>query len=416
MDLEKLAAEFSDCACGHKHEILIDGIYVESGLVVKVGKILKKHNFGNNILVVADENTMTASLGIKESLTGFNVLYKIYADKREAFMTDVDEIVGLVKNADAVLSVGTGSLNDICRLACHRTGKKLAIFATAPSMDGFASCDAPIIENGFKSSYKATQPSVIIADTKILSDAPAHLKSAGFGDMMGKYIALVDWNTANILTGEYYCDKVAKLSLGAVKKLSRLSKNITKNDEKTAAAIMEGLVLTGIAMGFTHSSRPASGSEHIISHFLDIMLIAQGIQPAFHGHQVGVASLLVTRLYKGFAAHKKISAGKDNTDWEQVYKVYANMRSDIERLNDPSVTDQTAAEIMEKSWTKIREFIDIYLPSPKYLEKIMKEAGCPTTIGGINVSQSLWDTAVKFHPYMRHRMSVMRMLPAIKLL
>ena len=73
-------------------------------------------------------------------------------------------------------------------------------------MDGFASYSSPLVENGFKASYPAKSPEVVIGDTKILANAPNELKSAGFGDMISKYVALIDWQVSTLITGELYCE------------------------------------------------------------------------------------------------------------------------------------------------------------------------------------------------------------------
>ena len=228
MNILEIIDDFKkECACGKQHETAVKDVLIESGAVCRVGDILCKNNFSNNILLVADENTLKASNGIIESLGGFNVEYKIYEDLRVATMEEVNEIEKLIANKDvSVLSVGTGSLNDVCRLASATQNKKLCIFATAPSMDGFASYGAPIVNNGFKSSYSAKSPEVIIADTKILANAPKELKSAGFGDMIAKYIGLIDWQISALLTGEYYCEKIAKLTRDAVDELIKMADKV----------------------------------------------------------------------------------------------------------------------------------------------------------------------------------------------
>ena len=158
-----------DCACGKKHETAVKDVRIGSGLVHSVGKILRENGFSNTLLVVADKNTIKASEGIIESLEGFELEFKIYDDLRVATMDDVNSVEKLIEERDiSVLSVGSGSLNDTCRLASARQNKKLCIFATAPSMDGFASYSAPIVDGGFKASYPAKSPEVIIGDTKIL--------------------------------------------------------------------------------------------------------------------------------------------------------------------------------------------------------------------------------------------------------
>ena len=249
------------CLCGRKHETAIKDIRIFSGAVHSVGQILKENGFSSTLLLVADENTIKASEGIEKSLDGFDVEYKIYDNLRVSTMAHVNEIENLIKDRDiSVLSVGTGSVNDTCRLASARQDKKLCIFATAPSMDGFASYGAPIVANGFKATYDAKSPEVIIGDTKILANAPTELKSAGFGDMIAKYTGLVDWQISHLLTGEYYCERVAQLTRDAVDELMSMADKVTVNDEYTAGKIFEALLKTGVGMSFAQSSRPASGA------------------------------------------------------------------------------------------------------------------------------------------------------------
>ena len=131
-----------------------------------------------------------------------------------------------------MLAVGTGSVHDPCRLANARHNVPLCLFATAPSMDGFASYSAPIVNGNFKITYPAKCPEVIIGDTKILADAPAELKSAGFGDMISKYIALIDWQVSNLLTGESYCERVAALTRRATDQIFAMAGSVTKRKRK----------------------------------------------------------------------------------------------------------------------------------------------------------------------------------------
>ena len=167
------------CSCGQNHETSIRDIQIGSGMVHKVGEILKKNGFPKTILLVADRNTLKAAEGILESLQDFSVEQYIYDNLRVADMKHVVQLEALVRGRDiGILSVGTGSVNDPCRLAAARQDKMLCMFGTAPSMDGFASYSSPLVENGFKASYPAKSPEVVIGDTKILANAPNELKSA----------------------------------------------------------------------------------------------------------------------------------------------------------------------------------------------------------------------------------------------
>ncbi|MBE6715354.1 MAG: sn-glycerol-1-phosphate dehydrogenase [Ruminococcaceae bacterium] len=415
-EIMKIIKDFStDCPCGKEHTTTVKDIRIGSGLVCKTGKILCENNFPKNILVVADENTLQAAKGIEEALAVFNVEKKIYSNIRVADMKHVEELEELIKDKDiAVLSVGTGSVNDPCRLACARQNKLLCIFATAPSMDGFASDSSPIVEKGFKSSYPAKSPEVIIGDTKILAAAPSYLKSAGFGDMIAKYVGLIDWRISALLTGEYYCERVASLTKNAVDSLMQMAHLVTTDDENTAGKIFESLLMTGIAMSFTKNSRPASGSEHIIAHLIECLQLPDGIIPNYHGEDVGVCTLEMLKFYNELAENKNVTGIRENVDWEKVFEVYGDMAENVRSLNFPeNIVDTVIPELIGEKWEKITEIIRS-VPSYEECKDAMRKAGCKITVSDIEKEQSYFDLCVKYSPYMRKRLTLLRLRDMIK--
>ncbi len=416
-DIMKIINEYrtSECACGRIHDTTVRDIRIGSGLVNSVGEILKENGFSASILLVADKNTFAAAEGIMASLDGFSVQLKIYDNIRVAEMKHVEELEELILDKDiSVLSVGTGSVNDPCRLACARQDKKLCIFATAPSMDGFASDTSPIVKDGFKSSYVAKSPEVIIGDTKILAAAPSFLKSSGFGDMMAKYVGLIDWKVSSIVSGEYYCEKIAMLTKNAVDTLLAMASNVCLNDEETAGKIFESLLMTGIAMSFTKNSRPASGCEHIIAHLIECLQLPEGIIPNYHGEDVGVCTLYALAFYNELKKKDKIEAMYENVNWDDVFDVYGDMKEDVRKLNFPdNIIDSVLPSVLENKWQEIRNVID-EVPSYEKVKKAMTEAGCKITVEDIKKTQEYFDLCVKYSPYMRKRLTLLRMRDMIK--
>ncbi|MDP4153436.1 MAG: sn-glycerol-1-phosphate dehydrogenase [Bacillota bacterium] len=410
MDLQALLKSLQDCPCGREHHTKIKAVEIGEGLVKKAGKILAENKFPKNILVVGDGNSMRVTNGILDVIkeAGFECTTLIYDDMRFARMESVEELESLAKGHDGILSIGTGSVNDICRLTAYRRGVPLAIFATAPSMDGFASDTAPITKNNYKKSEQAASPWVIMADTNILAQSPAVLKSAGLGDLLAKYIAMVDWRASTLLTGEWYCDRVANITRTAVRKAVALADKVTGNSTETAEAIMEALVLTGIAMEFTGNSRPASGSEHIVSHFWEIMKLEKGIWPDFHGKKVGVATLMVAKIYKDLAKLPSINPRKANVDWDHVKKVYGNFAGEVTKCNNPPLTDKIDLEFLKNNWGKVVDIINEELPDIDELERIMKISACATTPEEVNVTPEMVYNALHYSPYMRNRFTVLR--------
>lgn len=404
-----------ECPCGRVHETTIEDVVIESGAVSKTGEILKRNGFSKNILLVADQNTLKAADGIVDSLKDFNVEYKIYDNLRVADMVHVTELEGIISDRDiSVLSVGTGSVNDPCRLACARQDKKLCIFGTAPSMDGFASYSSPILCNGFKSSYAAKSPEVVIGDTKILAAAPNELKSAGFGDMIAKYVGLVDWKISTLLTGEYYCERIAALTRSAVDELMEMADKVTADDEYTAGKIFEALLKTGIGMSFSKNSRPASGSEHIIAHLIECIELMDNITPNFHGDDIGVCSLEMLERYNAYAEREEIDTVDEVVDWDDIYRFYGPMAENVRQLNEPeNIIDSVNKDDLKNKWGEVVKIIRS-VPSADECREAMRKAGCKLTVSDIGKSQKLFDDCVEYSPYMRKRMTLLRLKNMIR--
>ena len=408
LDFHKLIAEYQNCPCEQAHECAIDDIVIESGAVHRVGEVLARGHFPRRLLVVADKTTLAAADGILEGLTGFDVTLKIYDTLRVATMDDVRAVEGYFDRCDAVLAVGTGSIHDPCRFACARQDKKLALFATAPSMDGFASYSAPIVDGNFKTTHPAKCPEVIIADTKILAAAPAQLKSAGFGDMVSKYVALIDWQVSHLLTGECWCQRVADLTRMATDRILTQAELVTAADEDAAGAIFESLLLTGIAMSFTKTSRPGSGTEHILAHYWECKELLEGNVPNFHGEDVGVATLLILDYYDKLARLPAVTAHREENDWDDIYRVYGALAPDVRRLNMPdTITDAIDPRAIEENWDKIVEIVRS-VPTAAECRAAMRKAGCKLTPDEIGKSPDFIAESFRYHPYMRRRLSLKR--------
>lgn len=407
-DFKALIASFETCTCGVEHRCQIRDIRVGSGLVHQVGQILRENEFPEKILVLADQNTIKAADGILESLQGFAAQTYIYDTLRVATMDDVRMVEGWFDRVDAVLAVGTGSIHDTARMACARCKKPLALFATAPSMDGFASYNAPIVEGNFKTTLAAKCPEVIIADTKILAEAPAQLKSAGFGDMVSKYVALIDWQVSHLLTGEHYCEKVAALTRSATDRLMGMADQITLCDEEAAAAVFESLLMTGIAMAFTQTSRPGSGTEHIMAHFWECLELLEGKTPNYHGEDVGVTTLIILNYYNELIKKQAITTHKEQNDWDEIYSVYGPLQDDVRKLNTPdTITDEIDPEDLKEKWPQIVQIVKS-VPSYEQCLAAMKKAGCKITIEEVGKNREFVAKSFLYHPYMRRRLSLRR--------
>ncbi|MBQ9725895.1 MAG: iron-containing alcohol dehydrogenase [Kiritimatiellae bacterium] len=203
------------------------------------------------------------------------------------------------------VAVGSGTINDLCKRASFELGRPYACFATAASVDGFASFGAPITdEAGFKITRECPAPRAVSAEPEILAAAPAFLASSGYGDLLGKVAAGADWLVAELVTGRDPVDRRAwELVQGPLERWVAAPEKIAAGDPAAVAALFEGLVASGLAMQVARSSRPASGTEHHFSHTWEMsgLRLADGSEPT-HGHKVALGTVCSAALTRALFA------------------------------------------------------------------------------------------------------------------
>lgn len=270
------------------------GIEVEYGSNARFPRFEREHA-GQKILLLADKNTLrfAKTLALDNAL-----LCLIDEDEPVPDETVCARAVEGAKACDYILAVGSGTLNDTAKYAALCTGKKSGVFATAPSMDGYASPVAAIMRDGFKVSEAARVPSDILIDPAVLAAAPSELIAAGAGDILGKYTCLTDWRLASFHKGEAVNEEAFSDMLRAVEKFSASVGDIARRGEDGVEKLTDALIISGLAMAEAGNSRPASGAEHHISHYLEMWFVAQKKRVPLHGIKVGLGTLVSACLYR----------------------------------------------------------------------------------------------------------------------
>jgi len=218
-----------------------------------------------HFLLVCDGNTQ-AVLGRRVeaalSAKGWDVLTVVLEGKE--VIADEKYLTQVFFRCDArprlYLAVGSGTVTDIARFCSHRTGNPFAVIPTAPSVDGFASLIAPVVIRRFKDTAYCQPPMAIFADIQILCQAPPAMIAAGFGDMLGKYTALADWKLASLIWDEPYRPQIAVRMRSALDACVQNVDKIGQAQPAGIAALMDGLVESGLCMLLNGNSRPASGA------------------------------------------------------------------------------------------------------------------------------------------------------------
>ncbi len=259
------------------------------------------------VLVVCDVNTQAFSGTSIRLLMQNGKEVRTYCFAEEHLLpeiTNLTELITLAKDNEYILAVGSGTLNDICKYASFQTGVPYGIFATAPSMDGYVSSVSALYDNGKKVTLPTTIPSDVLIDVEVLKNAPLDMIVAGAGDMIGKYTSLLDWKFAYLLNGEKYDKQIVARMEKAVELCMSQARELINRNESAVSSLIEGLILSGIEMQNAGNSRPASGCEHHVSHYLEMAAERMGTHFAPHGVQVALGSLVGNSLYRYALANK----------------------------------------------------------------------------------------------------------------
>lgn len=303
MQIEEMAGVSFSCSCGRVHCLEIDKLVTGKDVLKDLPEILK--DFQKRKLYMLSDNHTYEAAGeqayhiLKDA--GFDVIQKVLNSGEDVLIPDEKAVgemfMGLEKDTGMIVAVGSGTLNDMAKFMSSRTGIPYTIVCTAPSMDGYASSGAPLMTGGKKISYDAVLPYAIVGDTEIMKKAPMKMIHAGYGDVIGKLTALADWKLSQELKGEYYCETMVRLVRKAVDKVVENRKALANRDEEAVRYLIEALTLTGVAMGLIGVSRPASGAEHMLSHYWEMAVIAGGENPELHGIKVGIASPVIAEIF-----------------------------------------------------------------------------------------------------------------------
>lgn len=387
MDINKLLQGL-DCSCGKRHDCSIGKVFVEKGAVARLKEMCLPYK---NILVVADDNTWGVAGSSVEKYV--KITKKVIFSGKTVVIPNEDAIAAVEKSLDGVdliLAVGSGVMQDLCKYISHNSKIPYFVVATAPSMDGYASSGAAMITDGMKVTYSAKVPDAIVADSEFLKTAPLDMIKAGYGDIIGKYSALCDWKLGEIVNGEYLCPEIYKLTYDMVEKVLPLAKSLLARDEDSIKTLMEALIIVGIAMSFAGNSRPASGSEHHLSHYFEITGIVDGTDYLPHGIDV-VFSTWVT---------SKIREKLLKKDFPSTIFVEDNRNEQIRRVYK-SVADGCIA-LQEKLGTYKADRVSVYKAHEKEIKEILAEVPDSTEIKKI-LDEIELDTSIFYNAYSKEK-------------
>ena len=367
------------CSCGKIHSCAIRHIEIGSGAIGAIGNFVKHYH---HILLVADQNTYAVcGAQVKKQLA--NRLEQVFVYHRESVLVP-DELAAaemeqhLTTQTDLIVGVGSGVIQDLCKYVSFQHNLPYHIVATALSMDGYASVGAAMIWGNMKVTFSCHVPEVIIGDVDILKNAPMEMIRAGYGDILGKYSCLNDWKLSHIVNGEYFCQYVHDLMMDMVVKTQDLGEKLQNRDPGAIQILMEALAGAGVAMAMVGNSRPASGSEHHMSHYFEITGIVHNKPYLMHGTDVVCSAVYTQQLREELLKLEAIPSKRiyDREKWEDnIRRIYGAAADGVVALQDKlGWYQQNRYDVYAAHWREIQLVLG-QAPSARKMEEYIKSVG-----------------------------------------
>lgn len=304
---------------------------------------------GKRVAILYDVNTAPYAEEIREMLKGAGCLIANVPYFDEQLLPTEDKCAKAQMAANAaeyVLAVGSGTLNDMAKSVATRAGLPSGVLPTAASMDGYCSAGAALMREGFKVTDTVNPPAHVLVDADVIRTAPRIMTAAGFGDIVGKYTCLADWQLSHIINGEPIHKEAFAMMEQAREACMGAYEGLVRNESEAIEKLTSALLKAGLSMAMCGNSRPASGSEHHQSHFLEMDFARRGLPIPAHGVKVGLGTMISLELYH-----------------------YLSM-----------------AKVPCRAYQKVWALADT-LPSPDHVRRLLAGVGCPVRFRDIGVTR-----------------------------
>ena len=332
-------------------------LLIGQNVLNRVAEMFSEQFPGQKAIIVADSTTYRVageatseffrSAGIPQESPFVFTAADLHAE-----FSHVEQIEKALVQTDAIpVAVGSGTINDMTKLAAHRARRQYLCVATAASMDGYTAYGASIIFNGNKQTFTCPAPQAVLADIEIIRRAPSELTAAGYADLFAKIPAGADWILADELGVEAIDPTAWSIVQDGLHEALTNPEGARTGNVDTITSLIEGLMLSGFAMQWSKTSRPASGAEHQFSHLWDMEHHTHNGKAPSHGFKVGIASLYISALYEQLLKHpvEQLDVAACCAQWKEWEQQEARAKK---MFSDTDFLETTLAETRAKYLTK----------------------------------------------------------------
>jgi glycerol-1-phosphate dehydrogenase [NAD(P)+] len=400
---------------------------VESGVRHRAASIFSTMFGTRETIIIADGNTYQAAGRDVEAgfLRDNRPLRKpfIFGPHIYANIECVQELVAVLGASNAIpVAVGSGTINDLTKLAAHQTNRPYMVVGTAASMDGYSAYGASITVAGSKDTIECPAPLAVLADLDVIALAPKEMNAWGYGDLMAKVVAGADWILADAAGVEPIDPPVWETVQGLLRSWIGSPDAIAASDPNALKHLLNGLVMSGFAMQSCLNSRPASGAEHQFSHLWDMQHHTfEGKVPS-HGFKVGIGVLASLALHEDLLRRDlhKLDIDAAVRNWPSINELEqnANKLFGAGALEKRAIEETRAKYVsgdalriqlkrLKDNWTELRaKLIEQLIPFAE-LRDMLRRAGCPSEPMQIGISPARLRQSYQQCCYMRRRFTIL---------
>lgn len=402
-------------------------IAVDEGVRHATAGVFRESFGARSAVIVADENTFSAAgKDVESSFVRFGQA----PPKRFIFGPDiyaddgcVQKLAEALRSIDSIpIAVGSGTVNDLTKLASHINNRPYMVVGTAASMDGYTSFGASITKAGSKDTIECPGPRVVLADLEVIAKAPRVMNAWGYGDLLAKVVAGADWMLADAAGAEAIIPAAWELVQDPLSSWIGSPDAIAAADVGALRHLVYGLLMSGLAMQATLSSRPASGAEHQFSHLWDMQHHTfNGTTPS-HGFKVGIGVLASLALQEYLLSIDVKSIDIDaavaawpafdelETSIHTLFDTESLRRRAIDETKDKYVSKDvlhTQLQRVQENWSELQTRVSGQLFPFAELRSMLRRAGCPYDPAQIGISRARLRLSYQQCCFLRRRFTIL---------
>lgn len=398
------------CDCGREHPLETGFVVCESGAMKNFEKYAEMAGFKGRRAVIYDTTTYNLPTVIRPKADKNIVLEAKGLHSEKNMIESISEELG---TPDYIVTVGSGTLMDFARYHAYKLGIPFIAVPTLASSDGFTANICSIVIDGQKKSIPMAAPRLVIADLDIISGAPMWLNISGVQDILSKHISLADWKIANLVSGEYFCERVYNMSREALDMMNGAAEKLRRGEAPDFEAMTMAQMISGLTMQMLNHSRAASGAEHLIAHLVEMKPPRFENAAGIHGECVGVGTLLCAKKYHELAEKTPKALPFEPLEREWVEEKFGALAEKIFKENENDVLSTFSPQNIAGSWDKIREII-AEIPSYEELYKLFEDIGAKKSLADIGIDEALRDEILPISAAIRNRLTLARMLRVLE--